>query len=70
MPTTDVECLDRLHRAGWTIGDAAFRTTDGRLVWVVSGRNGETQIQAEGATAAEAWLVAVEQTRLLGMPTG
>jgi hypothetical protein len=54
MPTADAECLDRLHCAGWTIGDTAFRSPDGRLVWLVSGRNGENQIRAEGATAAEA----------------
>jgi hypothetical protein len=49
------------HRAGWTIGDAAFRLDDGRIVWLVSGQNGENLIRAEGATAAEAWLAAVEQ---------
>jgi hypothetical protein len=70
MPTTDAECLDRLHRVGWTIGDIAFRLADGRLVWLVSGRNGENQIRAEGATSAEAWLAAAEQTKSLGMPTG
>jgi hypothetical protein len=70
MPTTDVECLDRLRRAGWTIGDTAFRLDDGRLVWLVSGQNGENLIRAEGATSAETWLAAVEQARLLGMLRG
>jgi hypothetical protein len=67
MPTTDVERVDRLRRAGRTIGDTALRWPDDRLVWVVSGRNGENQLRAEGATSAEAWLQAVEQARLLGM---
>jgi hypothetical protein len=67
MPTTDVECLDRLRRAGWSIGDIASRTADGRLVWTVWGHNGENWIRAEGETSAEAWLAAVEQARLMGM---
>jgi hypothetical protein len=67
MPTTDAECLDRLPRSGWSIGDAAFRFASGRLVWLVSGTNGENQIRAEGTTSAKAWLQAVEQPRTLGM---
>jgi hypothetical protein len=31
------ECLDRLHRAGWSVGHAAFGPT-----WQVDGTNGET----------------------------
>jgi hypothetical protein len=61
------ECLGRLRLAGWTIGDTAIRWPDRRLVWLVSGRNGENQIWAEGAMSAEAWLLGVEQARLLGM---
>jgi hypothetical protein len=61
VPITDVECLDRLHRAGWTIGDTAFRWPGDRLVRLVVGYNGENQIRAEGATSAEAWLQALEQ---------
>jgi hypothetical protein len=67
MLTTDVECLSALRRAGWTIGDTAFRLDDGRLVWLFSGQNGENLIRAEGATSAQAWLAAVEQARLPGM---
>ena len=34
-PTVD-ESLDRLHRDGWSIGDAAFGHED-TLVWYVTG---------------------------------
>jgi hypothetical protein len=33
--------FNELRRAGWSIGDTAFHGTDGRLVWVVSGTDGE-----------------------------
>jgi hypothetical protein len=61
------EALDRLHRAGWSIGDVAFRDGAGGLLWIVSGSNGENLIRAEGATRSEAWIRAVEQARSLGM---
>jgi hypothetical protein len=35
-PTID-ESLDRLHRAGWSMGDTAFGP-DYTLVWMVSGQ--------------------------------
>jgi hypothetical protein len=41
-PTVD-ESRDRLHRAGWSIGELAMATC-----WVVTGNNGENQIKAEG----------------------
>ena len=63
----DVAALDRLHRAGWSVGDFAAHTLDGRPVWVVAGSNGENLIRAEGSTSAEAWARAVEQARLLGI---
>jgi hypothetical protein len=34
-PTDDA--LDRLHRAGWSIGDVAFHDGAGGLSWLVSG---------------------------------
>jgi hypothetical protein len=70
MPTVAAEYLDRLHRAGWSLGDTAFHAVGGGLVWVVSGRNGENQLRAEGAISAEAWEQAVEQARSLGMSGG
>jgi hypothetical protein len=70
MLTTNIECLDAFHRAGWTINDTAIHNAVGRLVWIAWGRNGENWVRAEGATSAEAWLAAGEQARLLGMLRG
>ena len=44
------ECRDRLHRAGWSIGETA-----GDTVWLVNGHNRENVIVAEGHSQAEAW---------------
>jgi hypothetical protein len=38
IPRDSDEALDRLHRSGWSIGDAAFAVEGGGLAWVVSGR--------------------------------
>jgi hypothetical protein len=38
-PSVD-ESFDRLHRAGWSIGETAFGS-DHSLVWIVSGSNGD-----------------------------
>jgi hypothetical protein len=47
--------LDQLHAGGWNVGDTAFfDVEDDGQVWVVTGTNGENQIQAEGPTRAEA----------------
>jgi hypothetical protein len=43
------ECLDRLHRAGWSVGHAAFGAT-----WQVDGTNRENALLARGATLEEA----------------
>jgi hypothetical protein len=59
VPTTD-ESFARLHRAGWSIGDAAFAGPAG-TVWLVTGTNGENLIRAEGPTRAAAWWAAFEQ---------
>jgi hypothetical protein len=66
-PRDSDEALARLHRAGRSIGDAAFAVEGGGLVWIVSGRNGENLIRAEGPTRDGAWGRAVEQARSLGM---
>ena len=60
------ESLEQFHRAGWPVGDATF-TGPARLTWVVSSRNGEHPIRAEGETSREAWWRAVEQARECGM---
>jgi hypothetical protein len=56
------ECRDRLHRAGWSIGEIA-----GVTCWVVSGQNGENLIVSEGESQAEAWSRATLQTEAVGM---
>jgi hypothetical protein len=43
------ECRDRLHRAGWSIGEVAAST-----VWIITGTNGDNMIKAEGKSQAEA----------------
>ena len=50
MDDNDVDqALKLLHAAGWNVGDTAFLTEAGALVWLVSGVNGENVIRAEGA---------------------
>jgi hypothetical protein len=44
------QALKRRHAAGWCVGDTAFVTEAGVLVWLVSEVNGETVIRAEGPT--------------------
>jgi hypothetical protein len=68
MPTyrTVDESLDRLRRAGWSVGDAVFGP-DHALVWYVSGTNGENAISAHGRTRAEAYWRACCQAREVGM---
>ncbi len=60
------EAIGELHRAGWSVGSAAFTGSAGP-VWVVSGTNGENMLRAEGATQAEAWGGALSQARAVGM---
>jgi hypothetical protein len=66
-PQLIADALTRLRRAGWSVGDTAFHAEGDGLVWLVTGHNGENQIEGRGATAAEAWRSALEQARLLGM---
>jgi hypothetical protein len=56
------DSFDRLHRAGWSIGEAG-----GSDVWLVTGTNGENMIFAEGKTQAEAWYRATLQAEAVGM---
>jgi hypothetical protein len=64
-PSVD-ECRDRLHRAGWSIGEAAIGP-DHALVWVITGTNGENRIEARGRSQAEAWYRATLQAEAVGM---
>jgi hypothetical protein len=65
-PSSD-ESYARLHRSGWSVGEAGFLTAEGRIVWLVSGTNGENVVEARGAAQAEAWWRAVEQAQAVGM---
>lgn len=60
------ESYARLHRTGWSIGDAAFAGPTGRD-WLVSGHNGENLIRAEGPTQGAAWWGACRQAEAVGM---
>jgi hypothetical protein len=60
------ECRDRLHRAGWSIGETAIGP-DFTLVWCVTGTNGENRIEARGRSQAEAWYRATLQAEAVGM---
>jgi hypothetical protein len=60
-PTVD-ESRDRLHRAGWSVGEVA--TAAG---WSVTGTNGENRIEARGRTQGEAWWNACQQAAAVGM---
>lgn len=61
------ESYARLHRAGWSAGDAAFVGEAGTLVWIVTGHNGENLIRAEGRTREAAWSEACRQAAAVGM---
>jgi hypothetical protein len=62
--------LKLLHAAGWCVGDTAFVTAAGTLIWLVSGCNGENVIRTEGLTQAAAWWAACDRTRAVGMLPG
>jgi hypothetical protein len=65
------DALDRLHAGGGSIGDTAFHDIEhGRVVWVISGTNGENMIRAEDATCSEAWRRALDQAAAVGMLPG
>jgi hypothetical protein len=59
-------CHDRLHRAGWSVGEVRIATATGPA-WLVSGSNGENRIDGRGATQSEAWSQAVAQAGAQGM---
>ena len=65
FPAVD-ESLDRLRRAGWSVGDTAFGP-EHALHWLVTGNNGENVVHAEGRTHAEAYWRACVQARDVGM---
>ena len=64
-PSVD-ESFDRLHRAGWSLGEYALGPPHAPA-WCVEGHNGENRIEARGRTQAEAWWRACEQARAAGL---
>jgi hypothetical protein len=64
MPTCPPgdRCRDRLHSAGWSLGECYFGSTR-----QVDGTNGENRLMATGTSQAEAWYRATLQTRGLGL---
>jgi hypothetical protein len=78
FPSVD-ESRDRLHRAGWSVGEvagtggwpelrsngeASLRT---RRIWLVSGTNGQHSVHAMAASQAEARWIATQQAAAVGM---
>jgi hypothetical protein len=61
-PAVD-ESRDRLCRAGWSVGEAAFGSA-----WLVTGTNGENRLHPSATTQVEAWWRACAQARAVGMP--
>ena len=59
-PSVD-ESRDRLHRAGWSLGEVCFGSS-----WQIDGGNGENRILATGASQAEAWWRACIQAQGTG----
>ena len=55
MPTysTPDESFDRLHAAGWSVGDVGVLAA-GVVIWSVIGANGESTLRAKGIAQAEA----------------
>jgi hypothetical protein len=50
--TRDInQTLELVHAAGWCVGNTAFVTEAGLLVWCVSGRNGENVVPQERSRA-------------------
>lgn len=56
------EALDRLHRAGWSVGETANARG-----WLVTGSNGGNLIHARGRTQSDAWTRAAQQAAAVGM---
>jgi hypothetical protein len=60
-PNVD-DSRERLHRAGWSVGENA--TAAG---WVVSGANGENRLLGEGVSQSAGCWRACEEARAMGM---
>lgn len=60
------ECLLRLRRSGWSVGERAVAVSGG-VLYVVDGMNGENRLLAQGRTSAEAWQRACQYAEAVGM---
>jgi hypothetical protein len=60
------DCRHFLAQAGWAASESHDLTGPTRE-WLVLGVNGPHTIEARGATPLDAWLLAVEEARALGM---
>ena len=69
FPPTE-ESIVRLHRSGWSMGEASFTGPSGRTVYQVDGSNGENRILVRADTPREAWWRAVEKAAACGMLDG
>lgn len=58
--------IERLRRAGWSIGDST-QGPPHALLWQIKGRNGENLIETTGKTPAEAWYKACLAAEAVGM---
>jgi hypothetical protein len=54
MKTTIDPCQDRLHRAGWSIGECTFILVNRSLVWLVTCTRGAHVVRATAPTQAGA----------------
>jgi hypothetical protein len=56
LSTTEQTAIihDRLKRCCWNVGDFAAIGLSGKVVWIVSGVNGENGLRVEGRTSLEA----------------
>jgi hypothetical protein len=60
-------CQDRLHRAGWSIGECTFILANRSLVWLVACSHAGHVVRATAPTQAGAWAEACRQAEALGM---
>ena len=67
MKTVD-SCQDRLHRAGWSIGDCTFIFANRSLVWLVTCSHAGHVVRVTAPTQAGAWEEACRQAEALGLP--
>jgi hypothetical protein len=63
------DCQDRLHRAGWSVGDRQVTTKQGDA-WEVTCTHGGREIQVMAPTRPEAWELACSQAAKPALPLG